>query len=299
MYRVQQKLTARKQSYTLVGAEVRAAAGLDPALADLVDIEGKVFGAKVAFVNKSKRVVAEKVREGLLPKEKKDYLLTLNQKGRTQTRDIDTIRPQFIHIGTRQQPTYIRAVTKSDNYEDVIDAVVAAWKALGRRVPIWTGQYAASFDIMINDTVVSSTLRVSNIKTLLLQKLRIVELKPGAVVRIVNTAPYASAIELGFYRNYYRGSRRSQRRGNKVVPRPGGIMRYVADLVMRTFDSDVAVRFSYYYGGKSEDGGTGYAQPAIEFGTRGQFSSRLTEPRRGRRNFAAKRGRGRRRRQNG
>lgn len=254
----------------------RQSVGGNAGLQQIISVEQEIYNIKASWLYDAITLVEQKKKDGLLPEDPDGTLITLEQGGRVRKRDLSTIRPSRLVIGSPARPTVIRAIRKNSDDRAAREAVRIVWRTLQTRSPKWRGEYRDSFVITLNERQIS------------FNQVLIIRTQPGDIFRIWNLADYASALEVGFYNNYYRGSRTSTRRGNIVKPFVKGIMYYAAMLATNALGDEISIRYRYSFGGARDQGGSGYAQPMIEIGTAGLFPSNLSRPKKGKRNFKNK-----------
>jgi hypothetical protein len=209
-----------------------------------------MFEAKSQLLTIKTRILRD-VRSALREGEKAgfpDYeALFLTNAGKKQKRQLKTIRPEFLRIGTAGKPLSFEFVYPQ-GWEKVIDATADAFELLQRRAPVDSGKYLKGFRIMVGGRDIG-TRRLDRVK-----------FDEKDTVLIVNPTDYAATIEKGFYKKYY------QTRTLRF-----GIMYWATQQIRRKYGNNISVRFIYMQGDR-------YTVPAIELAPAGRFVGTDTRP---------------------
>ena len=202
----------------------------------------------------------EGVKAGMLDKKGPYELYERQRGGSVRKRKENTLNPKFMKAGTAARPTEYEYITGGD-WQTVVDAARDAWQMLLRISPRDTGNYLSLMHIYANDrlTTVGGLDKLNNTQ--------------GARVNIVNVAPYAVAVEHGFYVGRY----------DKGRYKGSGVYLQVAREIRRQYGNKISLRFYFL----SFNGGT---VPAIEIAAAGEFAGNDSTPGRGGRRRRKRRG---------
>lgn len=229
-------------------------------------LEATLFGIKADYLARTKEYLREHQAGDQFPDDEKDYSTLVRINGREQKRQIRTVRPQYLKIGSQRSPTSISFVA-TGNVGDMALAARFAYQWLRKRAPVHKGNYRNSITIRIKRGAsgdegvrVQSAHMLSKIQ---LDADHVIQIAPE-VVRISKKYPsgypYALRVEAGYYRNLYK---------RKLTK---GVMYYVARQIQRKFRNRIAARFRYvgYKGGGTF--------PVIEIAAPGTFASKSSVP---------------------
>lgn len=208
---------------------------------DLFDIKKNIVRSDIPQYLKAQQ------REGF-PDDPDEYTLFLRNRGREQKRKLETIRPQYLKIGTKRTPLSFNFVALS-NIQDVLDAVKFAYKEARKRAPVRTGQYYDSI-------VVSAGTRLIDIYAA-----RPSDFDEDTTFYISSATAYSAIIEWGFYKKYY-----------KTQSLPKGILYWVTQKTRKAYEGKISIRFRYLAG---SEGGT---YPVIEIARAGEFAGNDRRP---------------------
>lgn len=180
----------------------------------------------------------------------KSYTLLLKNRGSTRRRQLDTIRPMYLKIGTGQ-PRFDFVVGEG-SYQITAEIAVQAYNLAARRAPHRTGNYINNLTYFVINGAYSVQMSWFGLKNY--------PFKKGDMIAVTSAVAYASVIEAGFYKRYY-----------ATENLPGGILHKVAKDIFKKDGEKVAVSFRYL----RLDGGT---FPCIVLAPLGQFAPTFTAP---------------------
>ncbi len=180
----------------------------------------------------------------------KSYTLLLKNRGSTRRRQLETIKPVYLKIGTGQ-PRFDFVVGEG-SYQTTAEVAVNAYNLAVRRAPHRTGNYINNLTYFVISGAYSVKMSWFGLKNY--------QYKKGDTIVITSTVPYASVIEAGFYKRYY-----------NTEDLPGGILHKVAKDIYKNDGDKVAVSFRYM----KLEGGT---LPCIVLAPLGQFAPTFTAP---------------------
>lgn len=170
------------------------------------------------------------------PTDPEDYQLFVKTGGREVRRQLSTISPDYIKIGSTTRPTEFRFEAKSGG--DIMPIVRAAYALAVKRAPVRTGRYQGAMTVI---DAGGGQLTYGGLNGTSEEEQH---------YYVTNAAAYASIIEAGFYRKRY-----------KTQKLPQGILYWVAQQIRREYSGQASVRFVYISGGL----------PAVEIGPPGAF----------------------------
>lgn len=194
------------------------------------------------------------------PTDPEDYTLILRNRGREARRQLSTIQPQYLKLGSARSPLEFTFTSKGGGFEQAVSAAIIAFEMIRRRAPVDEGHYLESLGFFVAGGGREIALARRSLLTF--------DFKDEDSIYIGSTVPYSTTIEKGFYKGYYEDQTRK-----------GGILYWVTRQIRKQYGDRVAIRFKYT---KS----FGVIMPVIEFGRKGDFLSkdwRVTDSGRGRR----------------
>lgn len=213
-------------------------------------LEQDIFDIKKLVVDKDVPQFLKRMQQQEnFPTDPDDYTLFLRNRGRETKRKLQTIRPQYLKIGTKTTPLSFRFVANTSS-EEALEAVKYAYSLARKRAPVRTGEYF--------DSIVTST-RAGNFEP---RSARASDFSDDTRFYVSSATAYSAIIEAGFYTKYYKTERL-----------PQGIFYWVTLQVRKKFGNKISIRFFYLSG----SGGRG-TWPVIEIGRAGLFAGRDKRP---------------------